>query len=124
VTEVEVDLDSREYFLNCIIVTAVEGGTGYWAQVHEYQPRDMGNGYAVLQQFDEGTDEPFGPKFTLNRETVEHAIEDILYGRVKTGRQAVMEIAWANANNDAGDIDADLADTIAQAATLGRITYG
>lgn len=120
----EIDMDSREYFLNCIVTTAIEGGTGYWAVVHKYEPSDMEDGYAIIQQFDEATDEPFGDQYRLDCPAVEKAIADILYGRVKTGMRTVMDIAWANACNDAGDIDADLADVIAQAATLGEVVYG
>jgi hypothetical protein len=120
----EIDLDSREWFLNCIVTTAIEGGTGYWAVVHTYKPSDMGDGHAVIQQYDEGTGEPFGERFRLDGPAIEQAIAAILYGKVKTGKYTVQNIAWANATNDAGDIDADLADTITQAAMLGKITYG
>jgi len=120
----EVDLDSREYFLNCIVTTALEGGIGYWAVAHTYKPSDMGDGYAIIQQFDEETGKQFGNQFRLDCAAVEEGIRRILYGDVKIGKHTVSAVAWANANNDAGDIDADYADTITQATMLGEIVYG
>lgn len=120
----EVDMDSREYFLNCIIVHAIEGGTGYWAVVHEYKPRDAGDGWAVIQQFDEGTGDPFGNKFRLDCPTIEKTITDIVAGKFDIHYDDKHTVARASEENDAGDIDADLADIIVQLATLGEVVYG
>ena len=117
--------NSRKYFLNCIITTAVEGGTGYWALVHEYKPSDEGDGYAVLQEFDEATGKGFGAKMRLDHDAVEEGIWRITHGKAGMGSDHwAKKVAGWSATNELIEIDADAADVITQVALLGEVVYG
>jgi hypothetical protein len=116
--------NTREYFLNCIITTAVEGGTGYWAVVHEYKPSDEGQGYAVLQEFDEATGDGIGNKMRLDHDAVEEGLWRITHGKTDLSDKLVAAVAGWSATNDLIEIDADAADIITQVALLGQVVYG
>lgn len=133
----------RTQFLGDIITTAAEGGTGYWAQVSQYQwiddlgiSREPGTIMVVCgeRQGDEPratlhelNDDESGYKeegLDLTLDAVERGIGLILDGKVGVATRYINRIAGASARNDAGDIDAEDADVIAQAALLGDIVYG
>lgn len=127
----------REEFLSDIITTAVEGGTGYWAQVSQYQyvmdgelhvytgPKIEGGGTrATLHELN---DDETGYK----DEPLVVTIDTIAAGIGKIERRDVQVHSWfherilkASRANDAGQIDADDADIIVQVALLGEIRYG
>lgn len=124
----------REQFLADVIVSAVEGGTNYWAQVSEYHhsgidPATSKNTYAVLHELtdDESSYKKEGMRLDVNaiargiRRIVNRIPLDEHIGVNNTLRAT---IAAADRLNDAGEIDADGADVIAQAALLGEIKYG
>lgn len=120
----------REEFLADVIICAVEGGTGYWACVSDYKHGQPSETYAVLHEEDaDGAIEGREGKYSttplrLDVEAVALGIGKIERGEVNINAGMAQSILAASRENEAGDIDADLADVIAQAALLGSIVYG
>jgi hypothetical protein len=136
----------REQFLADIITGAVEGGTGYWAQVSQYQWVDtfsvrIGDAETAdvkvvcgKRQGDEAratlhemNDDETGYKdegLDLTIDAVATGIGKIIRGEVSVHESYRKRIAEASRENDAGNIDAEDADIIAQAALLGEVVYG
>ena len=127
----------REQFLADIITTAVEGGTGYWASVSQYRwdglpARDV---FAVLHEEGDDFSDELAPPLRLDINAVAKGIGKITRGEVEVGEfgseynrplgdYARKLIAEASRENDAGNIDSDMADIIAQVALLGIVRYG
>jgi hypothetical protein len=132
--------EARTEFLGDIITAAVEGGTGYWAQVSQYQWVDdldpgkpvrvsvgerVGDGArAVLHPLneDESGYEETGhvidvEKIAMGLATIEREIHCC-------NERLRKRILRANRENDAGLIDADDADVIVQIAIFDQIVYG
>lgn len=138
----------REQFLADIITGAVEGGTGYWASVAEYkwEGRAAKDVYAVLLEEDSADDvrafaelfasangrkiklsellEEAGGIYKLDIDAVAKGIGKIKRGEVALNATLKATILEADAENDAGLIDAEGADAITQAALLGELVYG
>jgi hypothetical protein len=127
----------RTEFLRDILTGAVEGGTGYWAQVSQYQwvdrdgtvmvvvgERAGDDAHATLHRLNEDESGYELAGLDLNVETIATGVNAIVNGRVATGERYRKGITQANAENDAGMIDADDADIIVQAGLLGEIIYG
>lgn len=115
---------SREEFLDDVTITAIEGGIGYWSVCHSYKWDDEPEVTAVIQEFDEGTGEPYGDKITVNRALIRKGIKQVISGEAGVHESMVKLIAGASAANDGCDIDADAADVIVQAAIFGELVYG
>jgi hypothetical protein len=133
--------EERKQFLADIITTAVEGGTGYWAQVSQYQYGDYSgifdgklSVYTGKRQGDdtratlhEMNDDETGYKdegLDLDFDAVARGLGKIKRGEIGINDRLRAMIMVADAENDAGNIDADAADVIAQVALLGEIVYG
>jgi hypothetical protein len=114
----------REDFLDCVTITAIEGGIGYWSVCHSYKWKDQPEVTAVIQEWDEWEDKAIGDKITVDRALIRKGIKQVLSGEADVAASMVKIIAGANATNDGGDIDADAADVIVQAAIFGTLTYG
>lgn len=138
----------REEFLSDVIIGAVEGGTGYWASVASYrwEDRPAANIYAVLIDEEQEDDvrafaelfaSAHGRKIKLSElidecdgiyrldiDAVAKGIGLIVRGEVGVRSDLKALIAQASRENDAGDIDAEGADVIVQAALLGGVVYG
>lgn len=113
----------REQFLDDIICTAVEGGINYWGYVSHYTWSDDSETSVKVHDFMEEDSVPV----LVNRESIENAIKKIskmdtpieyLHPSIRT------EIYKAYLDNDAGDIDAGLADIIVQVSMFGKVVYG
>lgn len=116
---------AREQFLADVIVCAVEGGTGYWAQVSAYRHSDgPAATFAVLHEMSEDGDDYSEQGARLDLDAVARGIGRLQRGEVKVNGELLGSILAANATNDACEIDADGADVIAQAALLGDVIYG
>jgi hypothetical protein len=127
---------------------AVEGGTGYWASVAAYRWEELpaAEVYAVLVAEDEEDDlRAFAELFTdangrkprlselladaggiykLDIEAVAKGLGKIKRGEVGVRADLLDAIKTADRENDAGYIDAEGADVIAQAGLLGGVVYG
>ena len=111
--------EARTIFLADLVCTAVEGATGYWAAVSAYKWTDgPANTRATL------VDEDTGETYALTIDAVALGIERIERREVTVNATIRAGILAASAANDAGQLDADDADVIAQAGLLGNIVYG
>ena len=119
----------REQFLDDIICTAVEGGIGYWSQVSSYHWGDEKETTVRVHELDSSgsVDASRAAGIPITRNKIEEAITKIaemntpieyLHPRVRG------EIFTASLENEAGDIDATLADIIVQVAIFGKVVYG
>jgi hypothetical protein len=132
--------EQRAEFLGDIITTALEGGTGYWAQVSQYQyvsdgelrvcvgtaktGAGAGEACATLHELNDAGDGYKEQGLELTLDAVAAAIGKITSGQVSVGGMTVQAVVAASRENDADEIDADYADTIAQVALLGEVVYG
>ena len=115
----------RTDFLASILVTAVEGGIGYWAATQSYawqqtEDRQFTEASVEVRAFETGDDPADWQAVTL---------DTIAKGIVVLKRKAVpskffADLALAVRENDAGYIDADMADAIVQAGLFGTVVYG
>lgn len=140
-TETQAMTAERETFLAGIIVTAIEGGIGYWASASEYRwyAKDLSGGTA--EPAPNGGDNAWATVFerededaeakTLDLEAVNKAVERIASGEeIKyLGSATRSTVIVANQTNDpfpegVYGIDADVADQIVQVALLGEVVYG
>lgn len=125
----------RESVMASIIITAVEGGVNYWADVDDYTwyadwlddgnsgPAANGgdNAYAILRDREEGT------THEVTLEIVADAVERIAAGEAFSYlSDGVRSVATAiNAYNEpVMGLDAMVADQIVQAAVFGEVVYG
>jgi hypothetical protein len=110
----------REQYLDDILTTAVEGGIGYWSFGRNYVWSDEGPASVEIKQDDEDDD----TWHTVDRSAIRKGITRLLSGDMKVHESYVTLLRKADRHNDAGDIDAEIADLIVQAAILGDIVYG
>lgn len=114
---------ARTDFLANILVTIVEGGSEYWADFREYEWTD-GAYYMMLGASVQ----------MLDREEPESGWKDISLDTIALGLGAIKRspekvaaskgILEANRENEAGNIDSNLADDIIQMALFGELVYG
>lgn len=124
---------ARTEFLAYVLSAAFEGGIGYWSVADDIERSgDYPDGdwnYAAMTLFEhDGDNAPGdcelaegicqGHRVTLD--TVAHGVS--LY--VKSDYRLAPAVRQASRENDAGDIDADLADVIVQLGIFGEIVYG
>jgi hypothetical protein len=126
----------RAEFLGDIITTAVEGGTGYWAQVSQYQydydgetrlsvGQLVGQGTrAVLHEMNDAEDGYREEGLVLDLDAVARGIGRVVRGETDVADRYRQRIAAADRLNDAGNLDAEDADIIAQTGLLGEVRYG
>jgi hypothetical protein len=110
----------REQYLDDITITAVEGGIGYWSLGRNYVWSDEGPTSVEIRVEDEEDD----TWHTVDRSAIRKGITRLLSGDMKVHESYVDVLRKADRHNDAGDIDATMADLIVQAAVLGEIVYG
>lgn len=117
----------RTEFLADILTTAVEGGINYWAEVSDYTWDFDNPGVAFVRVYCIEDDDLTPPEgVPVDIEKIAKAIARILNPEIPTDLSAtnVKMIGDASKENDAGDVDADLADCIMQVAVLGDVIYG
>lgn len=147
-TSTAAKITERQEFLSNIITTAVEGGSNYWALFLEYDFSMEDEYVTTVKVVDhvENDDFPIESNFLTGRienwDEISAAVED---GTLPSKKITPIEIYWAikqiieddlvnssysvaiytaNKMNDAGEIDADIADVIMQVAVLGDVVYG
>jgi N-glycosylase/DNA lyase len=124
-------LTALEEFYSDIIITAVEGGIGYWSKCSNYRhghDADLNRISAASVTVHELTDE--------RRDTYAAGVEVTIKDIAKAMRRIVKQrpehtsdewrarMAKALREKDCCDIDSGDADCIMQIAVLGMITYG
>lgn len=121
-------------FYASIVVTAIEGGIGYWSEVQTYRwwfpdvahPKSEappnGEPFAwadARELFDEKH------QFKVDRALVERGILTLMSApEPLVGRPLMAALGVAVATRDAGEVDADLADVIVQAGHYGKVVWG
>lgn len=116
----------RTQFLADILCTALEGGIGYWAQASVYRHSgDPAATLAVVHEYDDAADDYSPDRLEITPDAIAIGISRIRRGdlrNVTEYRRRDVLAAWRD--NDAGDVDSDLADTIVQVALFGDVVYG
>ena len=130
-------MNDKQRFLSDVIITAVEGGIGYWSYVRNYRhgcPKDGNDearvpAHVELCDHDDGevrrdaTDAKWMP---LDNKVVAKAFKAIM-GQDEipfaslNWRKRMVAAYWAN---DSGDIDSGDADMVVQIALFGKVVYG
>lgn len=112
--------------LTNVLITAVEGGVGYWASCsdYNYSNPDPDNRGAVLYELEEG-DGAEALHVTLH--TIEVGMERIVRKDcpVCSNIWKIVACVWEDPSGDeVGDVDAEVADCIVQAGLFGEVVYG
>lgn len=110
----------RKEFLNDVFTIALEGGIGYWSYAEEYH-NNSDDYFAVI--VDAEGDDAF-EKSTINQDTIVKGINKIINLEVKINPDMRLDIIAASKENDASNIDANIADCIVQVGLLGEIVFG
>lgn len=122
----------RTEFLSDVLITATEGGINYWAHPRSRTwdgiPAEPGSTLmsAVLVDREElEGDQPTNKRHVIDHDAVERGIALILSTTEKFSvREDIYRmILLGHYKNDAGEIDAEAADVIVQAALFGEILY-
>jgi hypothetical protein len=113
-----------EQFASDVIITAIEGGIGYWANVLEYRHTPEPATAKIREQ--EATDpkDNVPKEATLNREFIQKGIDALASGAIKVNPRLLGNILVGAVTDDAGEVDSDGADVIVQAALFGELVYG
>jgi len=111
---------AREDFLDSVIITAVEGGIGYWSRVRNYRWSDDGPTSVEIMEDEEPT------WHLVDRDVIRKGLRLIAQPEspINLHESYRQDIARASRANEGGDIDATLADIIVQCAVLGEVVYG
>lgn len=100
-----------------VLIAAVEGGIGYWAEVKSYHWKS-GDVECQIRECD-----PVGYWHIVTERNIKAAMRKIISGKVETNKYIIGACAAAYATKDAGDIDSEIADVIVQVTVLGAINY-
>lgn len=112
---------SREELLFNIVITAVEGGVNYWADVRNYKWCDEPGKWAAQAVLIDYEDDK---RHGLTFDVIEKGLALICKPGFQLRKDILSSILVANRTNDAGDIDSEAADCIVQAGLFGEIIYG
>lgn len=108
-------------FIADALTTAVEGGVNYWAVTCD-MVRDADRRVTSVAVRD-GEDDN-AEWITVDIEAATHAVHCILASEGEIAPHLRRELAMAVLEDDAGRIDATLADCIVQIAVYGDIVFG
>jgi len=123
--EVKAEITVPDAVAYDVLVTAIEGGINYWAELVEDIARgkdENGNStYGTVQIADaENEDEAH----ILTIATIKTGIQRILSAPRKCRADIAQDVLIACLDCDAGQIDADGADAIVQMGLFNEIVYG
>jgi hypothetical protein len=113
-----------EKLLRDIIITACEGGIGYWSQLETYNGPAIDEGVGLPLKIREDLDGQYGEWMTLDLEQVALGFQRLVAERPDHPCTRRMVQAIVNYDNGNYDYDADDADAIVQYGVLGSWTYG
>lgn len=136
-------------FANDVMITAVEGGTGYWARLHNIERDEQGNYLKVVAFEWENVAVDLGigliwdytpiddyvlnnpdlvPQFVVSPEllfeTCRKFMHNVIDGNSPVNDYFTQMIVEGWSEKDAGAIDADGADILFQLACFGEVVYG
>lgn len=136
----------RIEFLTDILITAVEGGIGYWSQADGYRwdadrwpyaergvtlyiPASdvdatdyrLPVGHGLIETWGEET-----PAYTVrvDLDAIAAGIGLITSGEAGVHKDYIGDVFAASVENDSGNLDATAADLIVQAAVFGKVIFG
>jgi hypothetical protein len=133
---IAVTLKPSAQFLRDVLCTAVEGGSNYWAQFHTLATHqgEHGSEYERVRVFEFGDDDESQSQHDIGLRELAQGVRRVLEGDMTDKadhaqvapriRAALFQALISEPGGDAGQVDADIADCILQAAALGRIVYG
>lgn len=113
--------DERKQFLADVLTTAVDGGINYWAMVSNYVFDSPSETRVTVHELGDDGNPSGYVDITITE--IDEAIRSVLTDSSLPSHVRSM-VRETNIENDAGDIDAELADIIMQFAVLGELTYG
>jgi hypothetical protein len=114
-------VNAREQMFSDVIITAVEGGTGYWAVASGYHFDGEDRHPASVTLTEQGAH--VGYPVTVHG--IAAAMYRIAHDRtVKVREDIRQDVGAALWSPDAADLDADDADAIVQVLIFGELVYG
>jgi len=116
----------RTQFLADVLVSIVEdGGYNGWRRIKAgtYQYDPPAEARAEIFCIGDGRPEEYSDH-DVTLETVAQGIAKLQSGDIQVNSELLGWILAGNAKNDGGDIDAEAADIILQAALFGELVYG
>jgi len=125
-TTITVKYEIPEQLIRDIIITACEGGIGYWSQLETYNGPAIADGEGLplrLREMDDHTGE-YGEWQTLDIPQVVEGLRKMIQERPYS--LVSHRFIGAIANYDSGNFDYDAgdADEVIQYALLGDLVYG
>ena len=125
---VVMTLDVSEDFLSNVLITAFDanyGGCWYWARPSEVagDPWQINEGVWWCVYIEDREDDWEGT-YLVNHPVIVTGIQNILDGRVQINDGLFRALLTGLREDDAGVVDADVADCIVQAGVFGEIVYG
>ena len=101
--------------IKSILITAIEGGIGYWSKVEDYDPERDYQFIYVIEHVDESDNEHLGRKLLIDRKIIEHGIAICAekYPHLKIESRMYTD-----------DYDVNDADAVIQCGCFGELVYG
>lgn len=114
-------------FLRDVAITAVEGWISYWATVEEYKWQDPVTGFElpwpIVRLSENDTSGVPVKNFILTARDLRGAVRRLCEGVTPINGFLRETLASAVDEDDAGMVDAELADCIVQVALFNEIVY-
>lgn len=133
--EITIKATITDQFCRDVLCTAIEGGSNYWAsfKVLKRIKGQYCEEYEIVRVMEMDVDGSGGEiaRFTVDPQTIREGIARLVNGGMHDGRHSSdahpdyrADVMRAVMSDDAGQIDANLADLILQASALSCIRYG
>lgn len=133
-TRITVTLDVKDQFLRDVLCTAVEGGSNYWAHFRSVKrfKGEYGLEWEVVTVYEVGdSDASHTAKHVVGLPELREGVRRVIMGDMTDKASHAnchpsngATLLQAVVTDDAGNVDADLADLVLQAACFGHIVYG
>ncbi|AEY69512.1 hypothetical protein AH2_0001 [Burkholderia phage vB_BceS_AH2] len=133
---IAVTLTPSAQFLRDVLCTAIEGGSNYWARFVglEHHDGEHGPEWERVRVKEYGDDDKAQSVREVGLAELAEGVRRVIAGDMTDKaehanvhaayRAALFAALIAEPGGNAGDVDANLADIVLQAAALGRIVYG
>lgn len=128
---ITIELPVSDQFCRDVLCTAVEGGSNYWASftVLDSHQGENGSEYQRVQASDEEADD--GKTWIVGLDELREGMRRLVHQDYSNKASWATPSASYSAamvaalrDDDAGQVDANLADIIFQLAAFGHIVYG